>query len=246
MSITQLLQRRTTECSDCGAIPGEYHDPGCDLELCPRCGWKLNMCDNDGCPGKRPGDIWPIPLDDRLVWTGDAPGVRECHEFGYLCTLNINGQLVIHENIVRLLLETEWSREHSRFVQTTLTRAFVELKARGILVSRGWERSRQQAISSLTLGGCPGAMMFDWKGLPQGLAYYTQRGHLRKQQGKDFAIHFGQIQHPTMGPSGLSDGAVGEAVCECLRNQGVEHRWDGDPIRPIRVMTRSIVIVEPS
>lgn len=36
-------------CSDCGAIPGEYHLEGCDCERCPICGNQLITC---GCMGK--------------------------------------------------------------------------------------------------------------------------------------------------------------------------------------------------
>ena len=25
------------KCFDCGVLPGEYHDPGCDEERCPTC-----------------------------------------------------------------------------------------------------------------------------------------------------------------------------------------------------------------
>jgi len=33
-------------CHDCGARYGEYHEPGCDMERCPRCGEQLITC---GC-----------------------------------------------------------------------------------------------------------------------------------------------------------------------------------------------------
>jgi hypothetical protein len=32
-------------CGDCGAKPGHYHHPGCDLERCPICGGQLISCD---------------------------------------------------------------------------------------------------------------------------------------------------------------------------------------------------------
>lgn len=32
-------------CHDCGAHEGELHQRGCDMELCPFCGWQLISCD---------------------------------------------------------------------------------------------------------------------------------------------------------------------------------------------------------
>lgn len=33
-------------CHDCGAQPGQYHHPGCDMEKCPRCRMQILSC---GC-----------------------------------------------------------------------------------------------------------------------------------------------------------------------------------------------------
>ena len=32
-------------CHDCNAEPGELHHPGCDMEVCPRCGGQAIGCD---------------------------------------------------------------------------------------------------------------------------------------------------------------------------------------------------------
>ncbi len=33
-------------CHDCGAHPGHFHHPGCDMERCPWCGGQLITCDH--------------------------------------------------------------------------------------------------------------------------------------------------------------------------------------------------------
>lgn len=35
------------KCPDCQRLLGEDHDPGCDRELCPRCGAQALSCDCD-------------------------------------------------------------------------------------------------------------------------------------------------------------------------------------------------------
>lgn len=39
-------------CHDCGALPGRFHHPGCDVEECSRCGGQLFSCD---CPKNEDG-----------------------------------------------------------------------------------------------------------------------------------------------------------------------------------------------
>lgn len=31
-------------CGDCAVVKGELHVPGCDVEVCPVCGWQLITC----------------------------------------------------------------------------------------------------------------------------------------------------------------------------------------------------------
>lgn len=59
-------------CGDCGVEPGATHQPGCDVERCPGCGWQRIQCDDEA----------HMLMPDG-VWTGIWPGVRECQEFGW-------------------------------------------------------------------------------------------------------------------------------------------------------------------
>lgn len=64
-------------CHDCDANPGEFHDPGCDVERCPYCGGQLISCD---CTRNKKKMTWIEK--NRLPWTGIWPGTVEAVEFG--------------------------------------------------------------------------------------------------------------------------------------------------------------------
>jgi len=58
------------KCHDCGANPGELHDPGCDMEQCPECGGQWIQCGHIG-------------THDRIPWTGDWPREADAIELGF-------------------------------------------------------------------------------------------------------------------------------------------------------------------
>src|SRR5262249_55224737 len=193
-----------TKCHDCGARPGEYHRLGCDVERCPRCGFQLLTCLMGGCPESMPGEPWPPPLDDREVWTGEWPGERECREFGWYCRMDPDKGLQPCEanapgadtDLNRLFAEAEWDRRERRYVRTTLTEALAEMGRRGIVSSRGSPLKRREGVADLA-ELAKGNLA---QGEPvQGYAFYTWEGARRKRQGKDFALHFGQVKHPDLG-----------------------------------------------
>lgn len=91
-------------CHDCGAAPGNFHIPGCDVERCPRCGGQSISCnciyevcgiDVDTMEEKHPEIYTGGATEEmeakweaewgakRLPWTGMWPGVLECREFGF-------------------------------------------------------------------------------------------------------------------------------------------------------------------
>jgi hypothetical protein len=251
MSKVRDLHQSLTTCHDCGARPGQYHQLGCDVERCPRCGGQLLQCLMCGCVESDPDEPWPPPLDDREVWTGEWPGKQECREFGWYVKEAPGEQASVpcrtddlepREDLNRLRKESEWDRQEKRYVQTTLTEALAEMGRRGILWSRGWELDRRREIAALTSRA---AQALGRGEEVLGYAFYTCQGKWRRNRGKDFALYFGQVNHPEMGPIGLPDVEVGRAVADCLAEHGVRSKWDGDPARPIRVLTGSIRRLAP-
>lgn len=58
-------------CPDCGAEPGEQHDPNCDVAMCTLCGRQRLSCDcEDG---------------ETDIWSGIWPGIKECYDQRLIC-----------------------------------------------------------------------------------------------------------------------------------------------------------------
>ncbi len=110
-TIADLLKPH--DCNDCGAVPGELHMYGCDVERCALCGGQEIGCDciyetnglNTSILEETHPDVYnngPTPemcavhdaaiakVGGRLPWTGVWPGVVECIEFGWFSKF-VNG-----------------------------------------------------------------------------------------------------------------------------------------------------------
>lgn len=57
-------------CHDCGALPGELHDSGCDTERCPCCHGQLISC--GCCSVHHPGWIYEKDDDEDYWWPKDS------------------------------------------------------------------------------------------------------------------------------------------------------------------------------
>jgi hypothetical protein len=53
LKVEKLVQTKRAICHDCGAVEGQLHMPGCDMECCPHCGGQRISC---GCPLSRDDD----------------------------------------------------------------------------------------------------------------------------------------------------------------------------------------------
>lgn len=217
-------------CHDCGALPGEYHKEGCDVERCPRCGGQYMLCNEGGCEGTRPGEDWPPALDDRMVWTGEWPGVQECREFGWYVDWPTGvGSTQLTEDLNKLTAEAEWDRLDKRYVRTTLTQSILEMEQRGLIRTYGNE--------GVTAGKpflVHKAMYLRGRGVRvNGYFLLSLQQRWRKQTGKNFDLRFGSLSQD------CSTKDIGQLICECLTKFGVKHTWDGESTR-IRVISDSI------
>ena len=134
------------DCPDCKAASGEHHQPGCDVERCPRCGMQAITCNciyelcgiNPATMERDHPDIyrngpteamyqqWDKAWGDRRTrWTGVWPGEAECVEYGWYAKLvaGVGWQSCTaddpeaHPNLNRLVLECVWDVNQQKFVR---------------------------------------------------------------------------------------------------------------------------------
>jgi hypothetical protein len=110
---------RQSECPDCHVAVGERHKRGCDVEPCPYCGGQLLSCEHYCF-----GTVELPSLDDRMVWTGEWPGIEECREFGWYSKAVLGGWVACakddpeaSEDLNRLRKEAQWNRSKKRWVK---------------------------------------------------------------------------------------------------------------------------------
>lgn len=95
-------------CGDCGAKPGEFHMPGCDMEKCPLCGgqsiadrciYELSGIVYATMPETHPEIYGSGPTEEmyvrydgeiakfggRLPWDGEYHGSQACRDLGFYC-----------------------------------------------------------------------------------------------------------------------------------------------------------------
>jgi hypothetical protein len=110
-------------CPACKVAPGQHHETGCDVEVCPECGGQLISC---GCISRTGCAPWHEKWFDRLIpWTGKWPGVAETMEFGWYCRRNPDGPGYLScdpdhpqalPDLNRLCTEARWDAKKQRYV----------------------------------------------------------------------------------------------------------------------------------
>ena len=148
MSQVSKASTKFDSCPFCEVQCGEYHRNLCELEQCPYCGFFCHNCgSNTGKCANIDNALYPVPLDDRIPFTGEWPGANECRDWGWYaipqhdCEANPEKAWLACSpmapkalpNYYRLSVDAEWSREDKRFVRTTLTKAFNDMRQCGLL-----------------------------------------------------------------------------------------------------------------
>jgi hypothetical protein len=67
-------KRPTTRCDDCGAMPGNVHHHGCDMERCPFCGHQSISCGCVWAGEEHLEEDWVDDMELRFADSG-PPGV---------------------------------------------------------------------------------------------------------------------------------------------------------------------------
>jgi hypothetical protein len=71
-------------CHDCGAKPGELHQPGCDVERCPACGGQAISCLSDKDDALFCENLNErVEESERMPWDGEFPGTKAAIEYGF-------------------------------------------------------------------------------------------------------------------------------------------------------------------
>jgi Zn-finger nucleic acid-binding protein len=104
------------KCPDCHVEAGQSHHDGCDIERCPLCSGQRLSC---GC-----GEV---EEEDRMPWTGEWPGEKECREHGMYavlvagqgwvsCDKDTKGAVL---DLNRFAVEFVWDMEQRKYVRRT-------------------------------------------------------------------------------------------------------------------------------
>jgi len=109
------MTTKTETCHDCGAVPGELHQSGCDVERCPNCGRQAISC---GCSDE-------LYFERRMPWTGEWPASAECREYGLYAKFDeAKGRWIKCEasdpeagpDLNTLVTSYKWDRERQKWV----------------------------------------------------------------------------------------------------------------------------------
>jgi hypothetical protein len=123
---------REQQCHDCGVLPGEIHEPGCDVATCPICGGQAISC---RCIKEDAYFTEMQELGGPIPWGGVSSGAKEAIEYGFWCKWSLivptdanrcqtSGWVVCtademgsHPDLNRVARECEWDKTRRRWVK---------------------------------------------------------------------------------------------------------------------------------
>jgi len=90
----------TAPCPGCDVLPGQRHQPDCDVARCHQTGLQRLGC-------TRPHDHGDDP------WTGTYPGEQECRAYGWMLPAPFDD----HPDLNRLYSDAVWNPHTGRWTQ---------------------------------------------------------------------------------------------------------------------------------
>ena len=109
-------------CHDCGALPGEAHEDGCDVARCLWTGMQRLSCSEFGWTDPPEGEPGPAHDCGQDVWTGTWPGEADCIRLGWYSKFTPSGWVQCGPddpeagpNLNRLAIDARWDRETHRW-----------------------------------------------------------------------------------------------------------------------------------
>lgn len=119
------MKNREQSCPDCGVLPGQLHEVGCDVERCYVCGGQFILCTGSECARCKIPCVADYSSPERMRWSGEWPGNAECREFGFWCVWDAErstwqecaaGTSGAIEDLNRLHSDCVWNRAQKRWV----------------------------------------------------------------------------------------------------------------------------------